>query len=98
MRYPAHTTIKGRAIDPLAVYETIAKMTWQDQTSSFAIPPAANQADINRYIDEGLIQFITGQKPLNESSWSAFIQGLDGIGVADWETAANQALKDKGLE
>jgi hypothetical protein len=72
-------------------------MPWQDQTSTYAILPASNQADINRYVDEGLVQFITGQKSLDAESWAAFVQGLDGLNASDWEAAANQALKDKSL-
>jgi putative aldouronate transport system substrate-binding protein len=97
VRYPSHTTKNGRKIDPVAVYQQFASMPWQDQTSTYAILPASNQADINRYVDEGLVQFITGQKSLDAESWAAFVQGLDGLNASDWEAAANQALKDKSL-
>jgi hypothetical protein len=97
VRYPSYKTRNGRTISVIDVYNTIAKMPWQDQTSSYAILPASNQTDINRYINENLVQFITGQKPLNSGNWTTFIQGLDGLNVSDWENAANQTLKDKGL-
>jgi hypothetical protein len=97
IRYPDFKTTKGRTISPLEIYNTIAKMPSQDQTSSFAIPAAANQADINRYIDQALIQFITGQKPLNDSTWKAFVDGLSGVNAAAWEETATKALKDKKL-
>jgi hypothetical protein len=42
------------------------------------------------------VQFITGQKPLNDGTWNAFIKGLDNLNVSDWETQANQNLKDGG--
>ena len=61
-------------------------MPWVDGTKEAAILPAANQADINRYIEEGLVQFTTGQKALNLSSWNTFIQGLSGLNVSDWES------------
>jgi putative aldouronate transport system substrate-binding protein len=96
-RYPAFKTKSGRTMDPIEIYQTFAKMKWQDQTSANAIQPASNQNDVNRYVDEGLIQFVTGQKPLNAENWAAFLQGLDGLNVSDWETAANKTLKDNGL-
>ncbi len=97
VRYPSFTTKNGRFIDPIQIYNTIAAFPWQDQTSAAAIQPASNQADINRYIDENLVQFVTGQKTLDAGSWDAFIKGLDNLNVSDWEAAANQTLKEKGL-
>lgn len=98
-RYGSFQTKNGRTIAPAKIYQTIASMSWQDQTSGFLIQPASNQADINRYVDEHLVQFITGQMPLNDGSWNAFIKGLDegGLNVSDWEAKANQTLKDNGL-
>ncbi len=97
VRYPSFTAKNGRKIDPIQIYNTIASMPWQDQTSADAIPPASNQSDLNRYIDEGLVQFVTGQKALTATNWSAFLQGLNSLNAADWEAKANQTLKDKGL-
>jgi putative aldouronate transport system substrate-binding protein len=96
-RYPAFKTKNGRTITPLQVLQTFSSMPWVDGTREGAIQPADNQADINRYIQEGLVQFVTGQKPLNASTWSSFLQGLNGLGVSDWESAAQKNLQDKGL-
>jgi putative aldouronate transport system substrate-binding protein len=96
-RYPAYQTQKGRPMDPMQGYRQIAAMPWQDVTRSQLIPPASNQADINRYINEHLVQFITGQKPLTTESWNTFVKGLDALNVAEWEAAAEKALKDQGL-
>ncbi len=95
-RYNSFKTKNGRTIDPIKIYQTIGTFPWQDQTASFVIQPAANQADINRYVDENLVQFITGQKALNTESWNSFIQGLDGLNVSDWEAKTNQDLKAGG--
>jgi putative aldouronate transport system substrate-binding protein len=96
-RYPSYQTKNGRTIVPLQILQTFSSMPWVDGTREGAIRPAANQADINRYIQEGLVQFITGQKPLTTSSWNTYIQSLDGLGVADWEAAALKNLQDKNL-
>jgi putative aldouronate transport system substrate-binding protein len=72
-------------------------MSWADGTTEGAIRPAANQADIDRYIQEGLVQFATGQKSLNSSSWNTYVQGLSGLGVSDWEASALKNLQDKSL-
>jgi putative aldouronate transport system substrate-binding protein len=96
-RYNSFQTKNGRTIDPIKIYQTIGTFPWQDQTGGFVIQPASNQADINRYVDENLVQFITGQKALNDGSWNAFIKGLDGLNVSDWEASANQNLKAGGF-
>jgi len=96
-RYPSYQTLHNHTIVPLQILQTFGNMPWADGTREGAIQPAANQADIDRYIQEGLVQFVTGQKPLNSSSWNTFVQGLDGLGVADWEAAALKNLQDKKL-
>ncbi|GCE05972.1 extracellular solute-binding protein [Dictyobacter aurantiacus] len=96
-RYNSFKTKNGRTIDPVKIYDAFASFPWQDQTAAFVIQPASNQADINRYVDENLVQFITGQKPLTDASWNSFIKGLDGLNVSDWEAQANKQLKDGGF-
>jgi len=97
VRYASYKTQNGRSIVPLQVLQSFSSMPWLDTTREGAIQPAANQADIDRYIQEGIVQFITGQKALNAGSWNTFTQGLNGLGVADWEAAARKNLQDKNL-
>lgn len=97
IRYPAFKTKNGRTIDPLKLYSEIAAMPWIDITSSLVIKPSPNQSDINRYINENLVQFATGQKSTDPDTWNTFIKGLEGLGVSDWESAANQTLRERGL-
>lgn len=95
-RYNSFTTKNGRTVDPAAIYQQINKMSWQNQTSSFEIQPASNQNDIDTYVDQALVQFITGQKPLSTASWSSFLQGLNNLNVPAWESQTNQTLKAEG--
>jgi hypothetical protein len=44
-----------------------------------------------------LIEFVLGQKPLNEDTWAEYLAGLDALGAAEWEASAKQALTDAGL-
>ncbi len=96
-RYTSFSSKNGRTIDPVQIYQQIHAMPWQNQTSSFEIQPASNQNDINTYVDQGLIQFITGQKPLTNASWSTFLDGLNNLNVPAWVTQTNQALKAQGF-
>jgi putative aldouronate transport system substrate-binding protein len=96
-RYPSFKLPNGHMVDPLQNYQELAAMPWQDATSTYVIQPASNQADLNRYVGEGLIQFITSQKPLNSGTWNTFVKGLDNLNTADWETSANTQLKQYGF-
>jgi putative aldouronate transport system substrate-binding protein len=95
-RYTRFTTKDGRTVDPIGIFQQIHSMPWQNQTSSFEIQPASNQNDINTYVDQGLIQFITSQKPLTTASWNSFLQGLNNLNVPAWEQQTNQTLKAEG--
>jgi putative aldouronate transport system substrate-binding protein len=96
-RYPSYKAPNGNTINLLQTLQEFSNMPWLDGTREVAIQPASNQADINRYIQEGLVLFVTGQKSLTTGSWNTFIQGLNGLGVSDWENAATKNLHDKGL-
>jgi hypothetical protein len=43
------------------------------------------------------IQFVLGQKELNETTWAEFLAGLDALGAAEYEASAKQNLIDAGL-
>ena len=96
-RYPAFQTSDGRTIAPLEYVKMSTQMPWLDATPAALIKPAATQADIDRYIQEALIQFILGNQPLDDATWGAFVQGLDGVGFAAWEAAAKQTLQEAGF-
>lgn len=97
VRYPGYQTQNGRTIEPMKVLQQFSSMPWEDGTKLGAIRPASNQADIDSYIEQGLVQFVTGRKALDSGAWNAFIQGLGNLNVSSWETQAVQNLKDKGL-
>lgn len=97
LRYPPHTTANGRTIDPMSILNRVWELDWIDATSTYVVEPSSNQTDINRFINENIVQFATGQKELNNSTWNEFIGQLDGLGVGDWEAAANELLKEKGF-
>lgn len=96
-RYAAFKTKDGRAIKPLEYYSTTFNFPHVDITPVTLVKPAPNQADIDRYIAENVIQYILGQKPLDDASWSTFVKGLDDLKVAAWVATAQKTLKDAGF-
>lgn len=96
-RYAAYKTQTGKSIDPLEFYNTAFNFPNQDATPTQLIRPAANSADLGRYISEGLLQFALGQKPLDDASWKAYVQGLDGLNAGAWEASAKSDLQKAGF-
>ena len=96
-RYPTYETIAGRLMDPMAFLGFFQNEPWVDGRGIQVILPPANAADFNRYYTEGLIQFVLGQKELNDETWAEYLAGLDSLGAADYEADAQQSLIDAGL-
>lgn len=97
-RYPTYSTTKNQTkVSPLDYYKKTFDGPNVDATPILLIQPIANQADLNRYISENLVQFLTGQKQLTDETWSAFTKGLDTNGLTEWETKARDTLKNGGF-
>lgn len=97
IRYAAFETKNKKALDPLKYYQTIHEYPAVDLNATLLIKPLANQADINRYLTENIVQFALGQKPINDSTWAEFVKGMNSVGVQDWEAQAKQALQQNGF-
>ncbi|MBN2147747.1 MAG: hypothetical protein JW726_10180, partial [Anaerolineales bacterium] len=96
-RYPSYNTINGRLMEPMTFLGFFQGQPWVDGRGIQIILPPANAADFDRFYSEGLLQFVLGQVELNETTWAEYLAGLDGLGAADYEAAAKQALMDAGL-
>lgn len=59
-----------------------AQVPWDDSRITNEVP---GLGDINRLIDEQLILFITGARPIEE--WDAFMSDLNRAGIEDWVKA-----------
>jgi putative aldouronate transport system substrate-binding protein len=97
-RYPTYETSKLKTkVSPLDYYKLTFNGPNVDATPILLIQPIANQADLNRYISENLVQFLLGQKPLTDAGWAQFLKGLDSTGLTEWETSAKKTLQQAGF-
>lgn len=96
-RYVVYKTANGRTMDPLSFLAAFSQQPWTEATGWAIINPPSNAADFTRFYSEGLVKFVLGQQPLNEQTWTEFINGLDGLGAKDWEAAAKETLKASGF-
>ncbi len=96
-RYPSYQTKNGRTMEPMVFLEFFQNQPWVDGRGIQVILPPANAADFDRFYSEGQLQFVLGQKELNEQTWSEYLAGLDSLGAQEYEASARQNLEDAGL-
>ncbi len=96
-RYPSYTRKNGSTMDPLAYYKTFTQQPYTQETGAAIINPPSNAADFTRFYSENIVNFVLGQKELNETTWAEFLAGLDSLGAKDLEATAKAALLSAGF-
>ncbi len=96
-RYPSYKTLNSRTMDPMTYLTFFQSQPWVDGRGIQLISPPTNAADFDRYYNENLIQFVLGQKPLNDQTWAEFLKGFDNLGAKDYEAAAKKSLQSAGV-
>lgn len=96
-RYVAYKTKNGRDMDPKAYYAEFLKKPFTQATGASIINPPANAADFVRFYSENIVQFVLGQKPLDETTWAEYIAGLDSLGAKELEASAKESLISAGF-
>lgn len=96
-RYVAYKTKNGYDMDPKAYYAAFLAQPFTQATGAGVINPPANAADFVRFYSENLVQFVLGQKPLDETTWAEYITGLDSLGAKELEASAKETLLQAGF-
>lgn len=96
-RYVSYTTANGRTMDPKEYYAAFLTKPFTQSTGAGVINPPANAADFTRFYSENIVQFVLGQKVLDETSWAEYIAGLDSLGAVELEAAAKETLLSAGF-
>ncbi len=81
---------------PLLYLKTFQNFPWTNVTGSGTIKPHPNNADLKRYINQGVQEFVLGKRPLTKENFAAFIAQMDKLGAAEWEKTARQEMDDAG--
>lgn len=94
-RYPTYTTaVSGKTMSALTIMRDMQKRPWTAAIGSDALPPPS--ADLKRFYEQGVLEFLTGKRDLTKANWTAWVQEFDTLGGKDWESAGIAKAKESG--
>ena len=83
-RYPSYKApSSGRTMSALTTLRDMQSRPWTANIGGDALP--APGADLKRFYEQGVIEFLTGKRQLNRDNWNAFIHEFDRLGGRAWE-------------
>jgi putative aldouronate transport system substrate-binding protein len=95
-RYPVYKApSSGRSMSALAVLRDMQSRPWTANIGGDALP--APNADIKRFYEQGVVEFLTGKRQLTRENWNAWLAEFDKLGGADWEKAGIAAAEAAGF-
>jgi putative aldouronate transport system substrate-binding protein len=85
-RYPTYkAATSGKTMSALTVIRNMQKSPWVDSggAETLSVP----NADLVRFYEQGVIEFLTGQggRVLTPQNWAAWVADFDKLGGAAWE-------------
>lgn len=95
-RYPTYkTATSGKTMSALTVLRDMQKRAWTAAIGVDTLP--APNADLKRFYEQGVLEFLTGTRKLDKAGWDAFVSEFDKLGGAEWEKAGIADAKAKNL-
>ncbi|QQO10809.1 extracellular solute-binding protein [Breznakiella homolactica] len=89
-RYPTYKApTSGKTMSALTVLYDMQKRAWTPNIGADALPPA--NADIKRFYEQGVVEFMTGRRVLTRENWNTFVSEFDRLGGSAWDTAGIEA-------
>jgi putative aldouronate transport system substrate-binding protein len=94
-RYPTYKApTSGKTMSALTALFDMQKRAWTPNIGSDALP--APNADIRRFYEQGVVEFVLGQRQLTQANWTAWVQEFERIGGAQWEKDCLAAAEASG--
>lgn len=83
-RYPTYkTATSGKTMSALTVLRDMQSREWTAAVGSDAL--ANPNADLKRFYEQGVVEFVTGVRQLTRENWTAWVAEFDKLGGAKWE-------------
>jgi putative aldouronate transport system substrate-binding protein len=91
-RYPAYNApTSGKPMSALTVLYDMQSRPWTPNIGADALP--APNADLKRFYEQGVTEFLTGRRQLTRENWNAFVAEFDRLGGAEWDEAGINTAK-----
>lgn len=95
-RYPTYITeYSGKEMSALKTLREMQSKHWTPAIGSGNMPTA--NADVERYYQQTLAEFLSGARALNEANWQAFLNQFNAIGGQAWNEQGVAYMNENGL-
>ncbi|MBG0767542.1 extracellular solute-binding protein [Sphaerochaeta halotolerans] len=95
-RYPKYITATSKKeMSALDVLRTMQSKQWTPAIGSDMLPIPS--ADLKRFYEQGLSEFITGKRTLNRTNWNTWIAEFKKLGGQDWNDKGVAFAKENNL-
>ena len=82
-RYPTWYSKNGKAMSALTTLREMQSKTWTPCIGQDKMPNPS--ADVKRFYEQGIVEFMTGNRALNPTEWQKFLDEFTKIGGKAWE-------------
>ena len=94
-RFPVYRAANsGREMSAYKVLREMQEKPWTMNTGADALP--APNADLKRFYEQGVIEFITGARSLSREAWTVWLAEFDKLGGAQWEEQGIKFARENG--
>jgi len=94
-RFPTYQAPRsGRTMSALVTLREMQAKPWTPNIGGDALPEPS--ADLKRFYEQGVIEFLTGRRQLTWNSWNQWLAEFDRLGGEEWEKAGIAAAEAAG--
>ncbi|MGE4583142.1 MAG: extracellular solute-binding protein [Sphaerochaeta sp.] len=95
-RYPKYTTATSKKqMSALEVMRTMQTKQWTPSIGSDTLP--IPNADLKRFYEQGLSEFITGKRTLTKDNWNKWLDEFKKLGGQEWNDKGVAFAKENNL-
>lgn len=95
-RYGPYTTAKSKkTLSPLATLRTMQSKPWTACNGVAKLTQPS--ADVERFYNQGVSEFMTGKRQLTKANWDAWIADFDKNGGKAWEDECLKIARDERI-
>jgi putative aldouronate transport system substrate-binding protein len=94
-RYPTYKApASGKTMSALVTLRDMQRRPWVRVDGVDTLPTPST--DLKRFYEQGVIEFVTGVRPLNEATWNAWVVEFDRLEGSAWEEAGIEIARSNG--